>query len=243
MKQQSFLFRNSVFFFIIFFALVLWAFWINYYGRLTESMPFHTHFHGIVMTLWCIMLISQATLIRFKQYKWHKISGKFSFILVPLIIISGFHIAHVSIGEQPSGTDIFYYRIALMFNSIVAFTILYGLAIYFRSIPQVHARFMIGTVFPVMTPATDRIIHIFFPVMRDFVPTVNGSPMVQIYGFLLASLVLLAMIAWDWKQNTRPWAFISVLIVVLLYQISVLFFYNFSFWQRTGDWIMSLPLS
>ncbi len=238
MLPTKFIYRHSVTFFIIFFTLSLWAFWVNYYGRITEEMPFHTHFHGVVMTLWCMLLISQGLLIRLKKHTWHKASGKLSYILVPLIIISGFHISYITIGNMQPGTNVYYFWVALMFNAIIAFSVLYALAMWYRKKPAVHARYMVSTVFPLVTPVTDRIIHIYIPSLRDLVPTINGMPMVQIHGFLLANLVLLIMVLWDWRVNNRPGPFLTALIIVLIYHISVLTFHRFSFWHSISHLIM-----
>jgi hypothetical protein len=243
LNKNRIIFKNSLYFFILFFLLALWAFWQNYYGRLSDIMPFHVHLHGIVMTLWCVLLISQATLIRLKQYKWHRISGKFSFVLVPLIIISGFHIAHISVKGMSPESDIYYFFFALMFNSIIAFSILYFLAIKNRKKSGTHARYMISTVFPILTPVSDRIIHIYLPVMRDFVPTVNGMPMVQLYGFLLVNIILLALIIWDWKLHKNAGAFLIAWFVTFFYQLSVLTFYQFDFLKSISRWLMNLPFS
>lgn len=241
--SELFLFRNSYLFFISFFAMTLWAFWSSYYNRLSGSNPLIIHFHGIAMTLWCLMLISQALLIRFNQFRIHRISGKLSYALVPAIIISGFSLAHHTINDIDPVYDYYYYLVALMFNAIVAFALIYGLAIIYRKKPELHARFMISTVFPLFTPVTDRIIYKNFDSLVDLAPTLNGVPMVPLFGFLTADLILIGLLLWDWFSNRKVGAFLSALLIVLIYQVSVLAFYKFGFWKTFGDWIMAVPLS
>jgi len=238
-----FLFRNSYLFFISFFVMTLWAFWSSYYNKPSGNHLFIIHFHGIAMTLWCLMLISQALLIRFNRFRIHSISGKLSFALVPAIFIAGFSIAHYTIKDIDPVYNYYYYLVALMFNAVIAFALIYGLAIYYRKNPVMHARFMISTVFPLFTPVTDRIIYKIFDSLVALAPTLNGVPMVPVFGFLAADLILIGLVVWDWFSNKRVGAFLIALLIVLVYQVSVLAFYNFGFWKSFGDWIMGITLS
>lgn len=42
------------------------------------------------MALWLIMLIAQPFLIKYKKLSWHRVLGKASYVLVPLILITAF---------------------------------------------------------------------------------------------------------------------------------------------------------
>jgi hypothetical protein len=130
-----------------------------------------------------------------------------------------------------------------MFNSLLFFGVLYGLSIYNVKKPLIHARYMICTLFPMFTPLTDRLIYTHFPSMTGFLPTIEGEPMVWLYGFGLANLILIVLAIWDWQSKKRFKVFIVVLFLNIIYDISVIAFHKFTFWQRIGDWIMSLPLS
>ena len=137
----------------------------------------------------------------------------------------------------------FYSNAALMFNSLIAFGIIYGLAIKNRKQPLVHARYMVATIFPIITPLTDRLIHHHARPILNLVPALNGAPSVYVAGFVLAEVLLIGLVIWDWQFNRKMVAFRVALGIVLLYHISTLFFYQFSFWEGFTDWIMSLPLS
>src|SRR5688572_20627942 len=123
-QLDAFLHQYSFIFFILFFALALWAFWTSYYGRSSTGMSAAIRFHGIAMTTWCLLLISQPFLIRLKKKRLHKWVGKFSYLLVPFILFSGAHLAHLTILQQPIGSTSYYFSIALMYNSLIAFAII-----------------------------------------------------------------------------------------------------------------------
>lgn len=55
------------------------------------------------------------------------------------------------------------YFLALTLLSLVAFAVRYAMAIARRKNPRTHARWMICTVFPLVTPATDRLIGAHAP--------------------------------------------------------------------------------
>jgi hypothetical protein len=240
---DGFLYNQSVFAFIAFFGLAVWAFWTSYYGKLHEDMAWPMRFHGMAMTAWCLMLIGQPLLIRLKKNKIHKLTGKLSYLIAPLVLMTGAHLAQITVNDMEAGTSLYYYWIALMFNSLIAFAIFYGLSMWHRKKPLTHARYMLCTIFPLFTPITDRLIYKYFPELIQLVPELERMPLVQLIGFALADVLLLTLLLWDWKSHKRLDVFPVVFLVMGLFQLSVLTFYKFAFWKQIANWIMSLPLS
>lgn len=243
MNLNKIIYKNIVFYFVSFLLLAIWAFWPSYFSHILTDIEPHIHFHGITMSLWCLMLIGQAFLIRLKKYKIHRVVGKFSYLLAPLILISGFNTAHASIVDNIVHNGSYYSIVALMFNSLIFFGILYGLAIYNVKKPLIHARYMVCTLFPMFTPLTDRLIYFNFQSLVDLFPTIDGMPMVWLFGFVMANLILIGLSIWDWQSKKRNTVFLFVLGLNIVFDISVIAFHNFSFWRGISDWIMGLPLS
>ncbi len=243
LSLTTFLYRSSVFIFTLFFILAMTAFWSSYYGHILSEPEWVIHFHGITMILWCLMLISQSLLIRLNKKRLHKFIGKTSYILVPLLIFSGFSLAHYTVKQRSPDYYVYDYLIALMFNAIIVFAILYGLAIYNRNKPAIHARYMLTTIFPLFTPVTDRIIYKYLDFLVSLAPVKHGIVMVPALGFALANLLLIILIIWDWRANRQFKVFPVAFGITLLYHISVLYLYQFEWWQKTGSWIMKFPLS
>lgn len=242
MKLDYLLNRKVFFFFIIFLIAAIIAFWPGYFGRIFGPMDSHLHRHGIAMTLWCIMLIGQALLIKTNQKAFHRIVGYGSYFLVPFLAFAAFDLVnHLFYGAPRLGVGHLYF-IALSVNSIFAFLIIYALAIYFRKQSTVHARFMVCTVFPLFSPITDRLIYRFFRSLIPYAPEIAGSPIVPFFGFVLADIILVGLLIWDWKSSKRLWVFGSALIVVFAYQFSVMNFYKYEFWYRFCIWFVNLPL-
>ncbi|MBP8940862.1 MAG: hypothetical protein KBG76_01585, partial [Saprospiraceae bacterium] len=101
MKPDLFLNRSAIYVFIIFFLFALWAFWPGYFSPLIESkeVAIKYHTHGLGMMMWCMMLISQALLIRINKNSIHWLIGKFSYLLVPYIFFSTLDLVHSLMAE------------------------------------------------------------------------------------------------------------------------------------------------
>lgn len=242
-QLDRFLYQQSVFVFVAFLGLAIWGFWTSYYGKLHEDINWSLRFHGMAMTAWCLLLIGQALLVRLKKNRIHKLTGKLSYVIVPIILASGVHLAHITVSDIEKGSPFYYYFIALMFNSLIVFAILFGLAIWHRNRPLTHARFMVCTIFPILTPITDRLIYKYFDSLVPLAPRLEGMPMVQTLGFALGDILLIGLLVWDWRAHKRLDVFPLAFVLLALYHISVVTFYQFEAWQHIGNWIMSLPLS
>jgi uncharacterized membrane protein YozB (DUF420 family) len=245
MKVTNALNRNSVIGFVLFLAATLFAFWPTYFERLDEMPTYHFHLHGIVMLLWLALLIVQAFLIRAKRRPLHRSLGKLSYVLAPLVVAASLHLLHFRLRGIPPAQlpEAAFYFVALIVNALVAFAVLYGLAIVYKRNAALHARFMISTLFPLFTPVTDRIIGANFQSIVGLVPVIGGSPVLPVAGFLLADVILLVLAIWDLRAKERVYAFPIALIVLLMYHVSVLTFHQVPAWQAFCRWFVQLPLS
>jgi len=238
MKLEKTLIQKSYLYFIGFFLLVIAGFWMTYITRIFDQPNYRMHFHGATLTLWCVMLISQAYLIRSKNNALHKRAGKFSYVLVPLILFTTLDLLHYQLTKVEKLQTMDYFFVALVVNALIAFMILYGLAIFYRKKSGLHARYMVSTVFPFITPATDRIIGVHFPSSIPHLYTIEGNPILPVIGFSMANIIIVGLIVWDWRSHKRLNVFPFVLLILLLYHYSVLNFYKFQFWRSFSEWFV-----
>ena len=243
MKLDRFLFRHGALPFGVFAVLALVAFWPRYYGTLLAERAANVHWHGVVMTLWCVALVVQPLLIRLKKRDVHRAVGRASYVLAPLIVLTGLNMTHALLGRGEPGSPGFGFDLALMVNSLVAFSVLYGLGVAYRHTPVVHARFMVASAFPLFTPITDRIIGNHLRGVIGWLPVVDGGPAVPVAGFLLALALLVGLVVWDWLAHRRRDVFLGALLLLVAYHASVLTFWRFDAWHTFGAWFLSLPLS
>jgi len=240
MKLEKSLYQKSYLYFIVFFLMMLWGFWRTYFTRIPDQENYRMHLHGAALILWCVMLIVQPYLIRSKKVATHRRIGKISYILVPLLVLSTIDLLKYKLVGKEVLTNSNSLFIALVLNALVVFVVLYGLAIYNKDKGTIHARYMLSTAFPLFTPITDRIIHIFFPSLLRYAPTLDGRPIAPVFGFALADLLLIGLIIWDWRSHKRWNVFPFVLLLLLAYHFSVLNFYKYPFWIAFCKWFAAL---
>lgn len=243
---DSALIRHGSKFFVVFLALMVWAFWPSYFTRLFEQPSFWFHAHGIVLTLWCVLLVVQAQLIRTGRRGWHRLLGQSSYVLAPAVVVVTTLFVHYRVAPGLGGVAVLppvgLHFLALTLISIVAFALFYTLAIAFRHDAQVHARWMLCTVFPLVTPVTDRLIGAHFQPLIGLVPRIDGSPILPAAGFLLADLALLALTAWDFRATRRLRVFPVALAVLLAYHAAALTLHRLALWNAFCVWFLGLPL-
>lgn len=240
MKLESALYQKSYLYLIGFFILMLLGFWVTYFTQLFNQENYRMHLHGTVMILWCILLVSQAFLIRRKKNKLHRQLGKTSYLLVPLIAFTTVDLYKFRLNQSTTIGDIDYLFTASVLIALFVFLLFYGLAIYFKNKPAIHARFMICTIFAMFTAIIDRIIYSFFPFLLPFFPSVDKQAIVQVLGLTLGDILLFILSIWDWRSHKRLNVFPIALIIHLLYHFAVMNFYKFEFWKSFSIWFFEL---
>lgn len=196
------------------------------------------------MIAWCVLLVSQAYLIRSNNRPLHRQLGKTSFGLVPLIVISTLALAHYRL-KPNDGSDLTLYSLALPAFALCQLLVAYGLAIYNRRNPVIHARFMICTAL-VMIPAIFDRIMIFFllpPEQAQFLPDIGGFPLYSMITFGIMDTILVFLIAWDWKSRKRLNVFPVVLGAWVVCQWLTFNVHKTDGWRSITEWYLRLPLS
>src|SRR5450755_2409914 len=83
-------YKNTGYFFLILLAFVFLGFYYPYFSLFPsfKSITVIVHVHAIILMLWVVLLIGQPLLIRYQKYKAHRIIGKLTYFLLPLVIVS-----------------------------------------------------------------------------------------------------------------------------------------------------------
>ena len=154
--------------FIVVLLICLLGFYPTYISKFPEFKDFTSahHFHGLMALLWILMLIVQPFLIRAKKHQLHRQIGKFSYILMPLLIISLFLVSKAgyerSIKMMPETA-----ALAGLTNGIpdmFSFAILYVLAMVHRKNTPYHLRFMASTGIMMIGPGLGRFLIVTFGI-------------------------------------------------------------------------------
>lgn len=149
------------------------------------------HLHGIVMTSWVVLFVVQVSLVATRRTRLHQRLGIIGAVLAALVVIVGTLTALFAAarGATPGPPALSFLIIPL--GDMLVFSVLIGLALYFRRKLHVHKRLMLLAAINLLTPAIARIPLSFI---------INGGP-VAFFG--LTDLCLLACVAFDTFKHRR----------------------------------------
>lgn len=147
-------YRNIAIFFSLILVFVFAGFFKTYFGLFPDfkDTTLLVHIHVAVLLLWFAMLIVQPVLIGIKQLKLHRLLGKVSYVLVPLVVIS---LVSMTRNEQMREKDLAVFTVNIF--DVSMFILFYALAIIYKRKTSWHTRFMILTVLPFISPAAARL--------------------------------------------------------------------------------------
>ncbi len=227
--------RNSWLYFCLIPAFAVWGFWQSYFLGEVRPVTVFDHAHGISMFAWCAMLVLQAFLIREGARGLHRVVGRMSYVVVPIIALSSLALANQQLNARGLTEDAKF--ILLLQVSILAqFLIFYALAITNRKRPDKHARYMICTALPLIDP-------IFARILMLNVLTPDQFWMTQYVTYALTDLILIALVIWDWRTSRRKDVFLPMLVVIVALQIPTLVFADSAGWNAFSEWFIRLPIS
>ena len=233
--------RSAALPFLVIAMFTIWAFWPYYsdLGNPPYPMTAVTHIHAFLMTAWVVMLILQPLLVRSGKRAIHKRVGQSSYALVPLILISGIVATRRSTGTLTEINDYYYHAFLHSILTLVAFAVIFALAIKHRRNVSVHARYMICTIFPLFSPVFSRILANHFGFIAEALPTLDGVPLWQIIAFMLADVILILMAIVDYRSTKRRDVFPVALGVMLVFHISDFILYRIPFIRSVIDGVMA----
>ncbi len=220
-------YKNITYLFIAIFMVIFAGFYKTYFGLFPSfvDVTITQHIHSALFMLWFLILIVQPILIRNKKFVLHRDIGKFSYVLVPLLVGSIFYIAqgfyHKMMVTLPAEKVV--PMLFVPFYQIIDFVTLYLLAIYHKKFAPYHMRYMIATSMAIVGAAVRRICTKLFGM---------SSPDAFLYTFILTDVVLVALIMYDirFKKDWKPY-FIS-LVIILISQIAYYYVPQTPFWQK-----------
>ena len=227
-------FENSGYYFIGVLVLAILGFWPSYFAKFidrTADFTLYFHFHAVTATLWLALLIVQPILIQKKKLQLHRLLGKTSYLLIPLIFLSVILLAH----HAKSGiTENLGLRLWVPFKDLFILGVAFFIAIRYRRVAALHARGMVAAGLVLIEPALFRFIrNVFLP---------DGGPVYMVTIGLLYS-VLIGLIILERKQKQGRWIFPLILGLYIFVHSVLLFRIKIAPWEAFAQWFASLPLT
>lgn len=223
-------YKNVSLLFVVVLGVVVLGFFKTYFGLFPSfnNVTLIQHVHGLLFTTWFLLLIIQPLLIRYNKYKAHRIIGRFTYLLVPCIVISIHFIAREAYLNMMAGHAAQSDAIAGLYFAtyqIFDFSVLYVLAIANKHRTPYHMRYMITTSLAIAGAGMRRL----FTHMMGL----EGSEAVLL-GFLVPDLFLVGLIIYDRIKGRDNRAYIISLIILAVSHYSYYFIPHSELWQAAG---------
>ncbi len=228
MPQGRSLHRLSTYLFLAMFPLVVMGFWPSYFTKLTStSVSFHIH--AFVLMLWMVILITQVVLVRTGRMRWHRIVGRSSLVVAPLLVVTAFIMMRQSLGGPGAERSPFALQLLpLPLGAAIQFSLTYALGIYYRKQTELHARYMISTGPILIAAATHRIF-------LNWVPGLSTLPASSNANFILLEVTALALILNDLRLGKIRAPFVVLLVLFSVNHIMFLTVPDSAWWQTLAD--------
>jgi len=219
---------------ILFPITVLIGFGPTYYLRgFFTSPPIPNtlvHIHGLAMSAWIILFVTQVYLIRSTKIKLHQQLGIASIVLAVAIFFLGLFAGIVSAkaGRGVEGIPPLEFMI-VPFGDVIVFAFLFAAAVYYRRNGPNHKRLMLLTVLNFLPPALGR-----FP----FGLTASFGPL-WFYG--VPDVLAIIFVAVDtWRNGKLNKVFLAGAIFLIASHWSRLAFSSTPTWVSFATWLTSL---
>lgn len=231
------MFHNSGFYFLALLAAAIAAFWPKYLSQAKGSIDATTHLHAFSMLAWSALLIAQPFLIRARLRPAHRALGVLSYAVAALVMISSLLLAHLRFKSMSALVFLAEARnLYLPVSTVVLFGIAYGMGLYYRRVPSLHAAFMVCTALTLIDPILGRILFFYFP------PLANDL-YYQAITFGVTDLILLGLILARRAEPPSRWALATMLKIFLPAHALWFTLAQSAAWMPFARWFRSLPLT
>ena len=181
------------------------------------------------MLTWILMLIAQPVFIRTKNFRLHRIVGKASYFIFPLLLVSFFLVARVAYlrnfktqGETEALAAMGFSGIPDMFY----ISILYGLGIYYKKKTSFHLRFFASIGLMILGPGLGRFLIAVCGLPFAAVPAMIGVIGLFTLGWMIADIIK--------KRSAFPMAvFLGIIACTFLLGPNT----HSAWWQAFAKWI------
>lgn len=235
------MFRQAGYYFIFILICAVIGFWIPWYSNIFGDHSIWINFHAVVMTLWLLLLISQAFLMRSGRRKEHRTLGKISYILGPLCILS-FPLLAVSF-FPPDGVAVPPFRAYILWLQLglgALFAWFFLAAIYHKKNSVLHMRYMIATSLTLIDPIVARFV-IFYGPNAGMAPDMNIPPVeMQYISYTVLNVALIALLYFDRKHKKNGNVFPKVFAGFMVFEILTFTMATSPAWVDFSNWLAAL---
>lgn len=203
------------------------GFFPSYFKLLGQTDRSH-HFHGITATLWMLLMVAQPWLYRQGRLKLHRSLGWASLALAPLIVLGGLRMMQIMVLDKERYGEYLGYQLAFIDAfTLIVFAVFFGLGIHHRKNLQLHARYMVATIFGPLLPALTRVFN-----NSGWTDSFNGSLTISCIIF---ELVLIALILDDRRKGRIRLPYVLFLGLFIMQHLMMYSAGGWAWWRACMD--------
>jgi hypothetical protein len=249
MQAKQFSYHNLGYWFLLVIVLAFAGFYHTYFVKLLDIKTPIIHIHFLLMGLWILMLVAQPFLIKYKKLATHRLLGKVSYVLVPLVLLSAWLLARSGYYREieqlreaasaglNSMTEFEILKAAAVepaaIIALIIFPLFYVLGIRHRRQSPKHARYMLATALILLGPTVDRIIFINLRVK-----SILGVSSYFV-SMLIIDLILALLLYVDFKNGRETKTLSYCLLIFITSQLAFYILPNFDGWAVVVRFLMT----
>jgi hypothetical protein len=211
-------YRNIGLYFLILILFIGLGFYYPYFSLFPgfKSVTTTVHVHTLTLMSWTLILIAQPILIRYKKYKAHKIIGRVTYVLVPLVIITCIGVMRQQYNEDLAQKMTQHESLKSLFTSltgILSIIIYYLLAIIavLKGNIAFHMRYMICLFLEFIPPTFGRTLGYWLNMRQVYTHTIAVA---------VGALILVILILADKKRKLNFTPYVVALALYLIFTFS-----------------------
>ncbi len=211
------IYRSAAYFSLVLLLFVLVGFFKTYFGLIPhfEKTTALIHWHFVFLMSWVILLIVQPVLIRYGKVRIHRMLGKVTYVLAPLIVLSLISLLvryynRNHLEEYPLRDVI----IACHSQAVHAaqFIAFYLLALANKKNVVLHGSYMIATGLIFINPSLTRALGVFnlsYPVAETIV-------------IIFTAVATFTLLFYAQRKGVNYKPYIFIFLIFLLHDIPML---------------------
>lgn len=198
--------------------VILGGFWASYFAPIGE-VPLAFHIHALTAMSWLALLIVQSLAIHARKNAIHKMLGRASFVMFPLLIAGFVMIINVSAARFAAKENPFIAVLGPAFGigmaiAIVAYLTLFYLALRNRRTTKLHAGYMLATPMILFESPFSRLMESAFPWM-NIIGSEGPRAVLDTIAISDAMVAVFAMALYFMdRRNGAPWLVATFFLVL-----------------------------
>jgi len=211
-------YRNIGFYFLSLVIFIALGFYYPYFSLFPAfpAVTFIVHFHTLILLTWVFILIGQPLLVRFGRYKAHRILGKTTYVLMPLVILTCLGVMRQqyareirnNISPMASLKSLF-----TSFTAIASIVIFYALAILNirKGNVALHLRYMICLFLEFIPPTLGRTLGYWLNMKQTHTHSIS---------ILVGAAIIVWLLLSDKRKNENYSPYIVALSLYFIFTAS-----------------------